>query len=254
MALAYSYSGYTKLISPSWVDGSALARVLENPLARPTFLRELFLALPPILLSLASWGGLALELFYAPLALFRRLGPWIWLAMVTMHLGLLTLVDFADLTFGMLFLHAFTFDPGWIAPKAAGENVTVFYDGHCGLCHGFVRFVLAEDRLGNEIAFSPLHGDRFAAAVPPDRRTGLPDSVVMQVDDGRLLTRSCAVLEIAQRLGGLWRVIAAVAGILPAKLRDSVYDLVAGIRRQIFGAPADACPLLPPELRGRFHA
>src|SRR5262249_40266522 len=36
MAIGYSYSGYTKLVSPSWLDGSALARVLQNPLARPT--------------------------------------------------------------------------------------------------------------------------------------------------------------------------------------------------------------------------
>jgi predicted DCC family thiol-disulfide oxidoreductase YuxK len=254
MALAYSYSGYTKLISPSWVDGSALARVLENPLARPTFLRELFLALPPILLSLATWVGLALELFYAPLAFFRRLRPWIWLAMVLMHLGLLTLVDFADLTFGMLFLHAFTFDPAWIAPKAAAEKVTVYYDGHCGLCHGFVRFVLAEDRIGNNIAFSPLQGDRFAASVPADKRAGLADSVVVQVDGGGLLTRSCAVLKIAQCLGGLWRILAIAGGFIPSSLRDGVYDFIAGIRRRVFGAPPNVCPILPAELRERFHA
>lgn len=254
MALAYSYSGYTKLISPSWVDGSALMRVLENPLARPTFLRDLFLALPPFFLGLATWGGLALELLYAPLALFRRLRPWIWIAMVLMHLGLLTLVDFADLTFGMLLLHFFTFDPAWIAPKTAGENVTVYYDGHCGLCHGFVRFVLAEDRDGNTIGFSPLQGDRFAAAVPPSESAGLPDSVVVQIADGRLLVRSCAVLEIARRLGGLWRAIAILAGCMPNRLLDAVYNFIANIRRRIFAEPADACPLLPPGLRGRFHA
>jgi len=39
MAVGYSYSGYAKLVSPSWLDGSAFARVLENPLARPSALR-----------------------------------------------------------------------------------------------------------------------------------------------------------------------------------------------------------------------
>lgn len=253
MALAYSYSGYTKLVSPSWVDGSALSRVLENPLARPIFLRELALAMPPILLSVATWAGLALELFYAPLALFHRLRPWIWLSMVAMHLGLLTLVDFADLTFGMLFLHFFTFDPAWIAPKRADERVTIYYDGHCGLCHGFVRFVLAEDRAGDRIGFSPLQGERFAEAVAPEERAGLPDSVIVQDADGRLLTRSCAVLEIARRLGGLWGAAAIVARMLPERLRDGAYDFIAAIRRRIFGAPADACPLLPAALRERFH-
>ncbi len=35
MAVGYSYSGLTKLPSPSWQDGSAVAYVLHSPLARP---------------------------------------------------------------------------------------------------------------------------------------------------------------------------------------------------------------------------
>jgi hypothetical protein len=35
MALGYTYSGATKLVSPSWLDGTAIAHVLQNPLARP---------------------------------------------------------------------------------------------------------------------------------------------------------------------------------------------------------------------------
>ena len=253
MALSYSYSGYTKLISPSWVDGSALSRVLDNPLARPTSLREFFLVWPPIYLQLATWGGLALELLYAPLALFRRLRPWLWLLMVMMHLGLITLIDFADLTLGMLLLHGFTFDPAWIAPKSVNQRATVFYDGHCGLCHGFVRFVLAEDRRGSHIFFSPLQGEHFASSVSPSRRAGLPDSVVVQTGDGRLLVRSAAVIEILQRLGGLWRLIGVMAACLPQKLLDGCYDLVARLRQKHFTPPAATCPLLPADLQERFE-
>ncbi len=252
MALGYSYSGYTKLMSPSWVDGSALARVLENPLARPTILREFFLALPPSFLQFGTWSGLCLELLFAPLALFRRVRPWIWSLMVMMHLGLLTLIDFADLTFGMLLFHAFTFNPAWIAPKASHEKTTVFYDGHCGLCHGFVRFVLAEDRYGNNLVFSPLQSNYFAAAAPKSQGTDLPDSVLVQISKGRLLVRSAAVLEIAARLGGLWRAIGIVAGSIPRRFLDSCYDFVARIRRRIFGTTAAVCPVLPPDLQSRF--
>ena len=73
MALGYSYSGVTKLVSPSWIDGSALERVLANPLARPHALRDALLLLPVVLARIATWGALALELLFAPLALFRRL-------------------------------------------------------------------------------------------------------------------------------------------------------------------------------------
>ena len=113
MALGYSYSGYTKLVSPSWVDGTAIAQVLQNPLARATPLRVLLLGLPLPLLKLQAWGALGAELSFAPLALVRALRPWIWLAMVLMHLGLLVLINFADLTTAMLILHVFSFDPAW---------------------------------------------------------------------------------------------------------------------------------------------
>jgi len=113
MAAGYSYSGWTKLVSPSWVDGTAIARVLENPLARPSFVRDLVLALPSPLLQAATWGALALELLYAPLALAPRVRPWLWTTMLLMHLGLMVLIDFADLSFMMVILHLFTFDPAW---------------------------------------------------------------------------------------------------------------------------------------------
>src|SRR6266404_5959323 len=144
IAAGYLYSGYTKLMSPSWVDGSAFTRVLENPLARPTALRGLLLAMPPASLRIATWTALGLELTFAPLALLRRARPWIWFAMVGLHAGLLLLVSFADLTAGMLLVHLFTFDPAWLRRRMAHRSEWVFYDGNCALCHGWVRFVLAE--------------------------------------------------------------------------------------------------------------
>ncbi len=121
MALSYSYGGWTKLTSPSWLDGSAFAELMNNPLARPTALREVFAASPDWLHRLFTWSALALELLFAPLALSARIRPWVWLAMVGMHVGLLLLIDFADLTIGMLLMHAFTFDPSWLTPALVGR-------------------------------------------------------------------------------------------------------------------------------------
>jgi hypothetical protein len=114
MALGYTYSGYTKLVSPSWLDGTAVVRVLESPLARPGPLRHLLLGLPTSVLRLANWGALSLELGFTPLVLVRRARPWLWLAMLGMHLSLIALIDFADLSLGMVMLHLFTFDPAWV--------------------------------------------------------------------------------------------------------------------------------------------
>jgi len=118
LAIGYSYSGVTKLLSPSWLDGSALRHVLENPLARPGALRDALLAAPPAVLQAMTHGVLALEVAFAPLCLWRRTRPLAWAALVAMHLGILLLVDFADLTLGILLVHAFTFDPAWLSALA----------------------------------------------------------------------------------------------------------------------------------------
>lgn len=120
LALGYTYSAATKLCSPSWVDGTALWHVIAGPLSRPTPLRDALLSLPAPAFAAMTWGALALELACAPLGLARRLRPWLWLALVGMHLGILVLIDFADLTVGMLVAHAFTFDPAWL-PSWARE-------------------------------------------------------------------------------------------------------------------------------------
>ena len=253
MALGYTYSGYTKLISPSWLDGSAIARILDNPLARPGPIRELMLALPDLVLRFATWGSLAAELLFAPLALFRRLRPALWFALLAMHLSLMLVIDFADLSLGMVVLHLFTFDPRWVRPLQAGSKDTVFYDGSCGLCHRAVRFVLAEDR-EDSFRFAPLGGETFEQAVPQSARSGLPDSLLIATADGRLLTRARGVRHLLERLGGYWRCLAWVSRVVPAALLDFAYDRVATIRHRLFRRPPEACPILPPELRERFES
>jgi predicted DCC family thiol-disulfide oxidoreductase YuxK len=145
-------------------------------------------------------------------------------------------------------------DPAWVPGRAEGTLDTLFYDGNCGLCHGAVRFALAEDPDGSALRFAPLDSEAFRAAVPADVRAALPDSLVVATADGRVLTRSEGVLHLGQRLGGMWRVLAAVADAVPAPILDAAYDLLARARHRLFAKPKDACPMLPPQLRARFTA
>lgn len=140
MAIGYTYSGATKLQSPSWQDGSAFGYVLENPLARPTALRAWLLDMPRSAERALTHGAVALELAYAPLALVRRARPLLWTAMVLMHLGLLVLIDFADLTLGMLLLHAYTFESRWLPTRVRSA-----LDRHVVRTHGD-RAVRADER------------------------------------------------------------------------------------------------------------
>jgi predicted DCC family thiol-disulfide oxidoreductase YuxK len=127
----------------------------------------------------------------------------------------------------------------------------IFYDGHCGLCHGFVRFVLAKDGPGL-FRFAPLDSDTFRATVPEASRTNLGDSIVVLTADGSLLTRSAAVLHVLRRLGGLWRLLADLIRLIPVAARDRLYDQIARIRHRLFRRPLDSCPVVPAHLRDRF--
>ena len=169
---------------------------------------------------------------------------WIWLALMLLAIA-------SNDPVGVLFLHAFAFDPAWIRPSTQITPAIVFYDGACGLCHRVVRFLLAEDRTG-ALQLAPLDSPAFAGLVPAEERNLLPDTFVVRARDGELLVRSRAAIEVGTALGGLWRVGATIAMLLPTELADGAYDVIASNRRRLFAPPDAACPLVPPRLRGRF--
>lgn len=157
----------------------------------------------------------------------------------------------------MLFLQIIKFAKRERPLAAVSEPNTLdlmFYDGHCGLCHRAVRFVLDQDREGKLFRFAPLQGETFQRLVASEQRETLPDSVVVMTADGRLLARSEAGLHILRRLGGGWKVLAGVLGVVPRELRDFVYDFVARVRFRVFGRREDLCPVMPAELRTRFDS
>ena len=174
--------------------------------------------------------------------------------MLALHLSLIALIDFADLSLGMVMLHLFTFDPAWVPRRSPGAVETLFYDGTCGLCHRAVRFVLAEDRTARRSASRRSQGDAFRAQVPEAERARLPDSLVL-VDGGRpgadALGRACAIS--SRGSAGSGASLAAVGRIVPAPLQDALYDGIARIRHRLFARPKDACPILPPDLRDALH-
>ena len=263
MALGYSYSGATKLLSPSWIDGSALAYILDNSIIRPAFLQEILSSMPSPLIRVAAWGVLTVELLFAPLALSRRVRPWLWLTLLGMHLGLMSLVEFSDLSMGMVLLHFFTFDPAWVAPRLSegqnrGSHTFVFYDGTCGLCHRTIRFLLAEDAAGSRFRFAPLDSDSFRSACAQsesgfEEGASIPDSVLVQPPGEAMLPRAEGALELGQRLGGVWRLLTIVVGWIPVAILNAGYDFIARIRYRLFARPDDVCPILPKHLRDRFQ-
>ena len=252
LALAYSHSGWTKLASPSWVDGDTVRLVLENPLARDHGLRTLALATPPIVLQVLTWVVLYLELLFAPLALSRRLRPWLWTAMLGAQLGFLVFLDFADLTFPMLLAHLLTLDPRWWSKREATTPALVLFDGDCVFCNASVRLALHEDAQAR-LRFAPLAGPTARVVLAGRTVPDDGDSIVVIDVDGGVLRKSRAVVAVLSRLGGLWLVPVFVLRALPRRFADAAYDVVGRSRLRLGGRrDPQACPLLPATLATRM--
>ena len=134
-------------------------------------------------------------------------------------------------------------------------TTVVFYDGVCGLCDRFVRFLIRRDRR-QRLAFAPLQGTlALTVLVPRGVDPSDLDSINVIADwhapSERLLTRSRAIVHALHQLGGAWTLAARGASCVPASLADQLYDFLARRRYRTFGC-FDTCPIPPPEWRDRF--
>lgn len=132
----------------------------------------------------------------------------------------------------------------WYIPVMSSGHTSpphtlVFFDGVCGLCNGFVDFLLRHDRR-EALRFAPLQGPTAAAhpGVPGDMHS------VVVVQASRVLVKSEAAIVVLGQLGGAWRLV-SVARLVPRVVRDAIYDLIARNRYTWFGR-RDACRLPEP--------
>ncbi len=249
LAIGYTFSGLVKLNSPSWVDGTAMIHLVTNPLARPGVFRDLFLSLPTFFTAGVTYLTLAGEILFLPLSVSRK-GRFIaWLWMCCMHIGVLTMVSFADLSLGMIMIHLFLFDPLWLPARAEKKGtIVIFFDGVCGLCNQAINLLLDEDS-ERILKFSLLQGDLAQPFVGME-----PESMIV-VDDFRsekqkVLRGSDGVFRALDAIGGFWRVVSLLR-FTPRPIRDWCYYFIAKNRYRWFGK-SDQCRRITPDIQERF--
>lgn len=122
----------------------------------------------------------------------------------------------------------------------------VVFDGDCGLCNGFVAWLIKRDFHGEFlIAGSDGEVGRAALDLMGLRHELAASTLVIATADGPYL-RSDAVAAVAARLRMPWRAAAGIR-IVPRALRDTVYAAIAA-RRPRRPSEDPACGTPPPEL------
>ncbi|HET6246084.1 MAG TPA: DCC1-like thiol-disulfide oxidoreductase family protein [Tepidisphaeraceae bacterium] len=128
-------------------------------------------------------------------------------------------------------------------------HAIILFDGVCSLCNASVNFVIDRDPAG----YFHFASQQSAAGQALLRQYGLPTDAVQSIvliENGRCSTRSLAALQVARRLAG-WAKWCWLGIVIPAFLRDGIYDFIAANRYRWFGQ-LPACRIPTPELKERF--
>ncbi|MFP8893388.1 MULTISPECIES: thiol-disulfide oxidoreductase DCC family protein [Chryseobacterium] len=108
----------------------------------------------------------------------------------------------------------------------------VFFDGDCGVCNFWVQWILERDNK-DQFMFASLQSD-FGQQFLSERglETNVFNTMYLWKPGRFYLIKSRAVLEIANLLGGIYK-LSFIGKIVPAFLRDKAYDLISRNRMKL---------------------
>lgn len=128
--------------------------------------------------------------------------------------------------------------------KSLQDKLILFYDGECAFCSFWVNFIWERDR-NKIIFFAPLQGETAHYFISNIHRSQL-DTVVFYFE-GTLLTKSDAILTALKKIHYAPDLI-FLFNLIPLKIRNFIYDLIAKNRYKLFGKQS-ACPLPSDDFR-----
>ena len=137
-------------------------------------------------------------------------------------------------------------------PNPPSGNPILLYDGTCGFCAASVQFVLRHER-SNVLRFVSLQSGFGKAVLGRHPELVDVDSMMFVLPAAagrgeRVFVRSGAVLRVVSYLHPIWK-IALVGSLLPQRLRDALYDVIARHRHRLIH---QQCLIPPPKERTRF--
>lgn len=133
--------------------------------------------------------------------------------------------------------------------QKAGLDI-VYFDGVCGLCNAWVDLLLRKD-VDRRLFFAPLQSPIARAHLPAHLLEPPFATVVIKLRDGQVFLRSEAVVRALGILGGSAGGLGRLIGLLPLRLRDSIYGKIAQNRYVWFGK-RDLCRVPTQQEKGRI--
>jgi predicted DCC family thiol-disulfide oxidoreductase YuxK len=124
----------------------------------------------------------------------------------------------------------------------------ILFDGVCNFCDASVQFILERDP-NETFHFASLQSEAGQELLKKYNVPKDMDSMIL-IENDKVYYKSAAALRISRHLKGAWKLLYALI-IVPAPIRNVVYDLIARNRFKWFGQK-ESCMLPPPNVRKRF--
>lgn len=128
------------------------------------------------------------------------------------------------------------------------QKSIVFIDAQCVICSLAADIIMALDCY-KEIKISALQGECAKSCLPESRLNDL--NTVLYFREGVIYEKSDAALMILKDINPYWRPFANIFLMIPKKIRDSIYDIIAKNRFRLFGKK-ETCSLPNAETKKYF--
>ncbi len=132
----------------------------------------------------------------------------------------------------------------------AQDHPVLFFDGVCNLCNSSVQWILKRDP-GARFRFASLQGKLAGESLPAHGCDPADLNTVALLKNGVLYTKSAAVLQVMNSLGGGWKLLYYFGSAIPGPVRNLLYDWIAKNRYRWFGKKEE-CMMPRPEWKLRF--
>ena len=113
------------------------------------------------------------------------------------------------------------------------DGPVILFDGVCKFCHSGVQFVIKRDP-EKQFFFCPLQSARGQQLIAQHNMEDSGLTSMLLLDNKRIYQKSTAALRIARKLRMPWPLL-SIFLLVPATLRDGVYDFIGNHRYRWFG-------------------
>jgi predicted DCC family thiol-disulfide oxidoreductase YuxK len=120
------------------------------------------------------------------------------------------------------------------------NNPIILFDGVCNLCNSTVQFIIKHDKK-SLFRFASLQSETGQKILQDFKQDTSDFTSFILFADNTIYTRSTAALMVAKQLSSPWWLLYSLM-IIPAFIRNSIYNFIAKRRYQWFGR-TETCQL-----------